>query len=259
MLRHRGARGPNSMRPWNQATIWLSASRPATVGAMSACASSVYGMARRSRRARISSKVFGEEELGFAISQTSPSGDAVRAVYPELVERMRRLDWHAYDATRVFDHCSEIVYSDNCCHYNRLGNAIPGEFILTQVLESGPVGGARGQRNNGVSRSGLSGQIGRCSVTVCRCAGRTPAPTRSAIGTMICIRCGKAASPDAASAQRVLQPRNRGCRPSTVSERCDRASSSRRDGRGRRLNGPRHHPHAGDRAGRAWRAHRQHP
>ncbi len=112
-----------------------------------------------------SRKAFSAAELNIAISRTSAYGDGVRAIYPELVSRMRRFDWNAFDATDVFDGCPEIVYSDNCCHYNRLGNSILGQFILTRMVANGLTGGPDGRREAGVSGRTVSGQIGRWFAT----------------------------------------------------------------------------------------------
>ncbi len=87
-----------------------------------------------------SKKRFNEEELDMAISATTPYREGVRLVFPQLVERirkMRRSDWNAFDATAIFDQCLETTYSDNCCHYNRLGNIILREFIVACLLDKG--------------------------------------------------------------------------------------------------------------------------
>ena len=86
-----------------------------------------------------SAKTFSKDELAFAVSQTSPYREGVRAIYPEMkdrMSRMRRDGWNAFDATAIFDGRMETLYSDNCCHYNSLGNSILEGFILAAMREN---------------------------------------------------------------------------------------------------------------------------
>lgn len=41
-----------------------------------------------------------------------------------------------YNGIPIFDNESEMVYIDNCCHYNQLGNTILADFIVVSILES---------------------------------------------------------------------------------------------------------------------------
>jgi hypothetical protein len=85
-----------------------------------------------------SRKPFSEEEHSIALSHASPYREGVTLLYPELANRMRKMRGsvcNVFDATGIFDDQTETVYSDNCCHYNRLGNEILGKFILTGMLE----------------------------------------------------------------------------------------------------------------------------
>lgn len=103
-----------------------------------------------------SKKRFTAEETGVAISATTPYREGVRLVFPRLVERMgnmRQAGWNAFDATGIFDDRLETTYSDNCCHYNRLGNAILQEFILTCMVDSG-IGLALDRRGSSDLRAG---------------------------------------------------------------------------------------------------------
>lgn len=100
-------------------------------------------------------KVFSEEERKIALSRTTPYREGAALVYPELAKRMRNMGGssNAYDATGVFDDRTETVYSDNCCHYNRLGNEILGKFILAGMSQK------RLQRDPGRRHRGIPARI----------------------------------------------------------------------------------------------------
>jgi len=42
-----------------------------------------------------------------------------------------------YNATGVFDKEPGIIYEDDCCHYNQLGNEMLADFIAQSILQSG--------------------------------------------------------------------------------------------------------------------------
>jgi len=70
-----------------------------------------------------------------------PGHSLVIRGYPYLLETIPWFTTHGvrfHDATGIFDDEPEIVYADNCCHYNQLGNEILAEFIAGRVLEEWP-------------------------------------------------------------------------------------------------------------------------
>lgn len=72
-------------------------------------------------------KRFSRQEEEIALSSTSPYRRPVGRVYPRL-QRLGRVliedGVRFVDATGLFDPVQETTYSDNCCHYNRLGNSL---------------------------------------------------------------------------------------------------------------------------------------
>jgi len=83
-------------------------------------------------------KRFSSEERRIAFSNTSPYKDPVIRVYPLLMELGMQLPEEGFvfiDGTRIFDDIDELVYSDNCCHYNVLGNQVLGELVINTLRE----------------------------------------------------------------------------------------------------------------------------
>lgn len=86
-------------------------------------------------------RVFSEEEKAIAIRADAPlRGHAARG-YPHLLAFGPWLISEGirfHDATGIFDDEPAMVYVDDCCHYNQLGNELLAEFIAERILESWP-------------------------------------------------------------------------------------------------------------------------
>jgi hypothetical protein len=87
-----------------------------------------------------SKKVFDVAEAAVAFRKDSVYRIGAEQGYPVLVaygEKLKQKGVHFYDATEVFDHRTEILYVDDCCHFNQLGNEILADFVAEAILESG--------------------------------------------------------------------------------------------------------------------------
>lgn len=91
-----------------------------------------------------SNKNFGPAEAERALEKTPYYATLVRLGYPALSGQFDTLAannvWF-YNAIPIFDNEPEMVYIDNCCHYNRLGNEILADFIAASILDSQAVPG----------------------------------------------------------------------------------------------------------------------
>jgi len=87
-----------------------------------------------------SNKIFSEEEATRALERDQPYYSTLVGLgYPALVDKIDMLKENkvnSYNGIPIFDDKSEIVYIDNCCHYNQLGNEILADFIANSILES---------------------------------------------------------------------------------------------------------------------------
>jgi len=75
------------------------------------------------------SKPMEESERDLAINRRSPFTEHVAVGYPYLREAGAELEEAGvafHDLTQVFSEESRVLYSDNCCHYNRIGNELLG-------------------------------------------------------------------------------------------------------------------------------------
>ena len=91
---------------------------------------------------------FSSGERSLALSSRSVFREPVEIGYPLLraaVDNLREEGVHVIDAVDVFDSESRPVFSDNCCHYNDLGNRILVDRIIEELR---PVLVARLQRSS---------------------------------------------------------------------------------------------------------------
>jgi hypothetical protein len=82
---------------------------------------------------------FSEQEREIAVNETSIYGDAVRKGYPELLTKVSSLQHsgvQVFNAVNIFDGVSEVIYNDDCCHYNNSGNQIFVRYIVQNILKS---------------------------------------------------------------------------------------------------------------------------
>ena len=81
---------------------------------------------------------FSEEEKIVAFSASSPYEEGVRKGYPLLLSKMGFLKEsrvNIFSTINVFDDTKNLVYKDNCCHYNKLGNEILLNYISKSILD----------------------------------------------------------------------------------------------------------------------------
>ena len=80
-----------------------------------------------------SRREFSPEEREFALSETTPYREPVKAIYPLMVKAIpaiRAAGANCHDGSTLFDGVREPVYSDNCCHYNQLGNDLLRDCVI---------------------------------------------------------------------------------------------------------------------------------
>ncbi|MGB3535111.1 MAG: hypothetical protein WBA13_16560 [Microcoleaceae cyanobacterium] len=84
-------------------------------------------------------RVFSEAEQQIAWSEDSPYDKAVRKGYPVLTDKINQLkadNINILNAVNVFDNTSEIVYIDDCCHYNPVGEQIFSDTIADFIIQT---------------------------------------------------------------------------------------------------------------------------
>ena len=82
---------------------------------------------------------FSEAEKRMAFSDTSPYAEAVQVGYPYLlkqVDNLRSRGVNIYNSVAVLDNASEMVYLDNCCHYNEAGETIFSDYIADNIVNA---------------------------------------------------------------------------------------------------------------------------
>jgi hypothetical protein len=89
------------------------------------------------------SRKFTAEEAKVALDPSSPFKAGVEQGYPALLSEAAKHDMDPatgfFDGTKMFDSEPAAVYTDNCCHYTRVGNLRLADFLARSVLAtSGP-------------------------------------------------------------------------------------------------------------------------
>ncbi|MGB3404192.1 MAG: hypothetical protein WBA77_16025 [Microcoleaceae cyanobacterium] len=82
-------------------------------------------------------RVFTEAEQQIAWSEDSPYDKAIRKAYPLLIENINLLkqdNINILNAVNIFDNTSDIVYIDDCCHYNPTGEQIFSDAIAEFII-----------------------------------------------------------------------------------------------------------------------------
>ncbi|HSN74633.1 MAG TPA: hypothetical protein VL334_06000, partial [Anaerolineae bacterium] len=87
----------------------------------------------------VSLKPFSAEEQRTALTEGHPYRVGAELGYPALLAQEQRLvqngvDFHS--AVAIFDDEDSTLYSDDCCHFNTLGNEILADFIADAILSS---------------------------------------------------------------------------------------------------------------------------
>ena len=66
-------------------------------------------------------------------------GESIRQGYPILIDAIAQLkenDVHIFNAVGAFDREPKRVYSEDCCHYNELGNQQFSQYIGDRIIET---------------------------------------------------------------------------------------------------------------------------
>ncbi|MDJ1184444.1 hypothetical protein [Roseofilum casamattae] len=72
-------------------------------------------------------------------SDSQGYGESIRQGYPILIDAIAQLEdngVHIFNAVDVFDREPKRVYSDDCCHYNELGNKQFSKYIGDRIIET---------------------------------------------------------------------------------------------------------------------------
>jgi hypothetical protein len=80
---------------------------------------------------------FSEDEKKIAFDEKSQFKEGSAKGYPKLLAKVSSLQAagvKVFNAANVFDETSDIVYRDNCCHYNNLGNDILSRYIGESIV-----------------------------------------------------------------------------------------------------------------------------
>jgi hypothetical protein len=82
---------------------------------------------------------FSSEEARLARSDQSPFKAPIEQGYPYLVKAASGEEFtrtvRFVSAVGLFDGEPAIVYEDDCCHYNELGNRLLADFVAARILE----------------------------------------------------------------------------------------------------------------------------
>ena len=85
------------------------------------------------------SKPFTDVEKKVALKQKAHTGPQLATYYPLVRKMWRELGGggaEAHDLSMLFEHYSETLYSDSCCHLNERGMTLIAEQIADAVVGS---------------------------------------------------------------------------------------------------------------------------
>ena len=80
---------------------------------------------------------FSADEKKIAFDEDSPFKEPALKGYPRLLPKissLRAAGVQIFNAANVFDETRDIVYLDNCCHYNDAGNEIFSRYIGQSIV-----------------------------------------------------------------------------------------------------------------------------
>jgi hypothetical protein len=81
---------------------------------------------------------FSEEEKRIAINDRSPNREGVIKGYPKVLAKVSSLQEsgvNIFNAVNLFDEVKEVVYVDDCCHYNKVGNEVFANYIGRSIID----------------------------------------------------------------------------------------------------------------------------
>ena len=82
---------------------------------------------------------FSAEERSIAIDENNPNRIGVENGYAGFLARignLRASGVKVFDGASVLDQVKGIVYSDNCCHYSKLGKDVFGKYVADTIVAS---------------------------------------------------------------------------------------------------------------------------
>jgi hypothetical protein len=82
---------------------------------------------------------FSEGEKRIAINDRSPNREGVIKGYPKVLSKVGSLKEsgvNIFNAVNLFDEVKEIVYVDDCCHYNNVGNEVFANYIARSIIDA---------------------------------------------------------------------------------------------------------------------------
>jgi hypothetical protein len=85
----------------------------------------------------LTGRQFSAEEATIAFDEKSQYREGTIKGYPKLLEKVSRLQAagvKVFSAVNVFDDTAGVVYRDNCCHYNDLGNDVLARYIGQNIV-----------------------------------------------------------------------------------------------------------------------------
>jgi hypothetical protein len=112
---------------------WVRGSRLMEVLARSAGARYLHVLQPNQYASR---RQFSDRERRIALNEESPYREHAIALYPLLRKQgadLREGGVEFHDATDVFVGVPEIVYADDCCHFNQRGNDLLVDFVVDAV------------------------------------------------------------------------------------------------------------------------------
>jgi len=80
---------------------------------------------------------FSADEKKIAFDEKSQYKEGAIKGYPKLLAKVSSLQAagvRVFNAANVFDETRDIVYRDNCCHYNDLGNDVLSRYIGQSIV-----------------------------------------------------------------------------------------------------------------------------
>lgn len=84
-------------------------------------------------------RIFSEAEKKIAIHPNAPYTEAILKGYPLLLSKisdLRKSNVNIFSAVNIFDNVKDIIYVDNCCHYNNQGQQLLSEYISQTIAEN---------------------------------------------------------------------------------------------------------------------------
>ncbi|MGB7428558.1 MAG: hypothetical protein WA933_12220 [Microcoleaceae cyanobacterium] len=82
---------------------------------------------------------FSPAEKRVAFSNASPYAEAIEEGYPYLlnqVDDLRSRGVNIFNSVTVLDNTDEVVYLDNCCHYNEEGETVFSNYIANNIINT---------------------------------------------------------------------------------------------------------------------------